>query len=234
MKKEMRKIDILSEIRAEEGDGGRKLSGLIPYNTRSVEMWGGFEIITSSAFKKTLADGADVRALVAHDDRLVLGSTKAGTMRLTNDEIGLHIEVDLPDTSYARDAWEVIKRGDVRTMSFAFMPIKTREGWDEEAQKKLNYLDEVRLLEVSFVVTFPAYPETQSVARAVDGLEIDKFIDALVADKPTDEQAQTLRVAQEIIAKRLEPPAEPVTAAAENTAAERDIWQALMEAAQKL
>ena len=92
-----------TEVQIRELEDGKKvIEGLIPYNQRS-EWMGFYEYITPTAFNKTLADGADVRAFMNHDTNKLLGRVKNNSLRLRSDEDGLHIECELPDTEYARD-----------------------------------------------------------------------------------------------------------------------------------
>ena len=167
-KHEKRKLSFNSiELRAEIGATGKKIvEGIIPYDSKSVPIWGTTEVISKTAFKKTLADKNTVRALYNHDDNKVLGSTESGTLVLENSEEGLICRCELPNTSYANDAYEVINRGDVKTMSFGFKPVK----WLDEADGKTRTLKEVKLMEVSFCVPFPAYEETTSLTY-MRGLE---------------------------------------------------------------
>ncbi|MDR1926605.1 MAG: HK97 family phage prohead protease, partial [Endomicrobium sp.] len=60
----------------------------------------------------------------------------------------------------ANDLFEIIERGDVKTMSFGFIPIK----WVDTENNKSRTLKEVALQEVSFGVPYAAYPETDSQA----------------------------------------------------------------------
>jgi HK97 family phage prohead protease len=121
-------------------------------------MWGTVEIIDRAAFNKTLKDKKEVRALWNHNDSYILGNTKSETLELEDSDDGLICRCELPNTSYANDLYEIVSRGDVKTMSFGFLPIK----WEDSNNGKLRTLKEVALEEVSFGVTFPAYPETNS------------------------------------------------------------------------
>ncbi len=134
------------------------------FNSLSEQMYGFREIIRPKAFAKML--DKDIRALNNHNPAFVLGRTKSGTLRLYEDERGLAIEVDVPNTQWANDLLESIKRGDVSQMSFAFRAIE--DNWIEnEDGTYLRELLEVELLEVS-TVTFPAYADTSVGVRSFD------------------------------------------------------------------
>jgi HK97 family phage prohead protease len=118
-----------------------------------------------------------------HDSTLVLGSTRAKTLRLTVDGKGLLADADLPNTSYARDLAELMKRGDVDSMSFGFSVPRNGDSWSEDGMRR--ELREVRLHEVSVVTGFPAYKATSASLRSIDalaevtGLDADKLAEAL-------------------------------------------------------
>ena len=154
------------EIRSEEKEGKKIVIGIIPYNSRSVEMWGITEIIAPTAFNKTLSDGAEVKALINHDDGKIIGSTRAGTLNLENTDSGLICTVELPNTSYANDLYEVITRGDCKTLSFGFYLLK----FQDDIKGKTRTLQECQLIEISYGVPFPAYEETNSISY-MRGLE---------------------------------------------------------------
>jgi len=193
MKKEKRNMSFKNiEIRSENSNGKKSIEGIIPYNSKSVEMWGTTEIIDRTAFNKTLKDKSEVRALFNHDDSKVLGNTLSETLILENTEDGLICRCDLPNTSYANDLYEVIERGDVKTMSFGFTPIK----WVEDDKGKLRTLKEVQLHEVSFGVTFPAYPETNSqVLRGLQksNINIERLNEVLEKDEFDDNDKLTIK-----------------------------------------
>jgi len=151
------------EVRA-AGNGPPRLVGYAAVFDRPSEELGGFtEIIRRGAFTKTLQE-ADVRALWNHDPNYVLGRTKSGTLSLAEDDHGLRIEIIPPDTTWARDLMESIRRGDVDQMSFGFRTIRDRWQTDEQG-KVVRELLEVALYDVS-PVTFPAYPQTEVQVRS--------------------------------------------------------------------
>jgi HK97 family phage prohead protease len=125
-------------------------------------MGGFYEQIASGAFDDVLDN--DVRAYFNHDENLLLGRVSSGTLRIGTDKRGLWYEVDLPETSYARDLMELMKRGDVNQSSFAFLI--DRDRWEERDGKTYRIIEKVsRLLDVS-PVSQPAYPDATSELMA--------------------------------------------------------------------
>lgn len=128
------------------------------YNSDSEWMGGFYEQIAKGAFDDVMDN--DTRAYFNHDENLLLGRVSSGTLRLSSDERGLYYEVDLPNTSYAKDLVELMKRGDVNQSSFAFLI--DRDRWEERDGKTYRIIEKVsRLLDVSPVAQ-PAYPDATS------------------------------------------------------------------------
>lgn len=174
MKRDFVTRNITTQLTGQENDGVRVISGFIPYNKRSENM-GFFEYITDTAFNKTLADGADVRALINHDSSQLIGRVSNGSLKLESREDGLYAEVALPDTQYARDAYELIKGGYNNGLSFGFSIITQDTSYEEGFE--VHYLREVRLYEISFCVSFPAYESTQaSIVRGIDLSNLGKTL----------------------------------------------------------
>jgi HK97 family phage prohead protease len=173
-----------SELRAAREDGSPgKLSGYAAVFDQLSDDLGGFrERIAAGAFAKSIADGADVRALIDHDPSKILGRSKAGTLRLAETSIGLAVEIDLPDTGMARDLSTMIDRGDVSQMSFGFYT--RNDQWTKIDGEWVRTLLDAELFDVS-VVTFPAYPQTEVALR---GLTV-----ARDADRPPEATIRLLR-----------------------------------------
>lgn len=138
------------------------------FNSMSEEIMGFREKIAPGAFSDSL-EADDIRALWQHDTTQPIGRKKAGTLRLHEDDRGLAVEIDLPDSSLGQMVRESIRRGDVSNMSFGFQVIK--DSWEGRgSDDRVRTLEEVRLFEVS-PVTFPAYPDTEIAQRDLNSAE---------------------------------------------------------------
>jgi hypothetical protein len=160
------KLDLSKcEVRSAEGDAPATFSGYAAvFNELSVNLGGFRERIQPGAFRSAVEDGQDVRFLINHDSNLILGRTPR-TITLTEDEIGLRVECELPNTSYANDLVESMRREDINQMSFGF--ITRSDDWkekDAETGLPIRELIEADLFDVS-VVTYPAYPDTTAEVR---------------------------------------------------------------------
>jgi len=156
---------IIGEIRMDppaDGKSGVLVGTAAVFNTPT-DIGGFFrEQIAPGAFTAAIRND-DVRALIDHNSSLILGRNRAGTLRLAEDDRGLQVEIDPPDTSYANDLLISMRRGDINQMSFGFRALK--ETWDDTQDPPLRTLEQVELFDVS-PVTFPAYAETQISVRA--------------------------------------------------------------------
>lgn len=121
------------------------------------------ERIAPGAFAEAIS--SDVRAMIDHDPGRIIGRTKSGTLRLSEDSRGLRIEVDVPNTTDGNDLWELVERGDVSGMSFGFRV--TKQEWDESGETPVRTIQKVDLFEVS-AVAFPAYDDTTIGKRSLD------------------------------------------------------------------
>jgi HK97 family phage prohead protease len=160
------------QVRAEStGDEATLVGYAACFSPSESDDLGGFrETINPAAFTRSLREGDPVVALVNHNPDNVLGHTRNKTLTLETDDRGLKFRCMLPPTQNARDAYALVKRGDVVGCSFSF--ITRKDTWNENARDgdgvlyTQRRLDDVQLLDVSPVVTFPAYSSAGVLARA--------------------------------------------------------------------
>lgn len=239
------------EVRVESGEAGSKLIGKygIVYDEWSEDLGGFIERVLPGAADESIAND-DIRSLVNHDPNLILGRNKAGTLRLDSDERGIAYEVDLPDTSYAKDLVESVRRGDITGNSFGFYVIEDR--WGRIDGKDARDLVKIQVFDIG-PVTFPAYPQTSvgirsawlkamTSGRILDsvlekaGIDIDRLAEAMRRDEDmTDEDKAIIAQAIELLSKYLpEVEQEPTEVAEEEAQADLDILRKRLELVGKL
>jgi HK97 family phage prohead protease len=179
-----------------EGEGLPDIVGYAAIFNVRTELWSGTtEEIAPGAFTRSLEEKADVRALRNHDPDKMLGRTKAGTLALNEDGQGLRARISPPDTTLGRETVELIRRGDLNQMSFAFRIVREEAEYDDDGA---NYrLMDVDLVDIS-VVTFPQYEDTTAEvddARSIVTLEeLRERVDTKLRDARSVElEADTLR-----------------------------------------
>ena len=150
------------------------------------------ERIERGAFERSLRERRrDIRLYVNHNSDLVLASKRSGTLRLTEDDRGLRVDADLPDTTYANDLRALMRAGVVDKMSFGFTVPKGGDRWSADGGERT--LTKINLHEVSVVTGFPAYEQTQAAVRSLErlsdrtGLAIGDLTSALDALADGDE-----------------------------------------------
>jgi len=125
------------------------------------------EVIRRGFFRNALVlDSEPLYALFNHDENIILGERKAGTLAISEDSRGLAFEAAYPDTGLIRDmVIAPIMRGELRGCSF-------RAFWDVDAVEYDTKRDAFvlqpggcdQIVDVG-PVTFAAYGETEVTAR---------------------------------------------------------------------
>jgi HK97 family phage prohead protease len=193
-----RAFPVQLEARAKEGASGvSTITGYASVVEEPYEMWDMFgsyaEVVRSGSFTKTLSETPQVQLLLNHGG-LAMAYTKAGTLRLSEDSTGLHMEADVTAArSDVQDMLLALEDGSVDEMSFAFRV--TRQLWSPDYdQRDITEVD-LHRGDVS-VVNFGANPAT-SVAPALRAADFDKL---------GDDDARALL---ERLQRRFAPPVEP-------------------------
>lgn len=195
---------LTAELRA-EGEGNTFVGYAARFNSPS-EPLPFIERIAPGAFGRSIRNRRkDIRMYVNHNSDLLLASKRSGTLRLEEDEHGLRVEADLPDTTYARDLRALMQAGVVDKMSFGFTVPRGGDKWSDDGSERT--LHQVMLHEVSVVTGFPAYEATQAAVRSLEKLsqrtgmaveDLTSALDALADGETLDEaQAEMLRKAVE-------------------------------------
>jgi HK97 family phage prohead protease len=126
-------------------------------------------------------------------------NTEKDTLQLTLNEDNMECRCDMPHTNNANDTLELMRRGDITGMSFAFSDDwedtengVSYERTNETVDGKEVWLRHVKritgLYDVS-IVTHPAYEQT-SVGTRESGEEIEKAIEEQLKREKNDNEGQ--------------------------------------------
>ena len=164
--RELRTLTEGLELRFAESEGKTATTQGYACLFDNVTSIGGYwqERFAKGAFAASLAE-RDVVALHSHDDGRPMGRKSRDTLRVSEDDTGLHFENDLPDTQDGRDLATSIDRGDIEGMSFRFRAKK--EEWDETQDPPMRTVLEAELYEITYTA-FPAYPDTEVGMRSLE------------------------------------------------------------------
>lgn len=157
---------IESKFNTRDDDGALHIEGYFAVFNSVYQIWDDMsESVAPGAFADAL--GGDVRALIDHETRLVLGRNTAGTLQLREDSHGLWGDILInPDDQDAMNLYARVQRGDVNQCSFGFDILEEETDFRDDGSVHWT-IKKVKLYEVS-VCTFPAYSETSVQARKED------------------------------------------------------------------
>ncbi|KKN00568.1 hypothetical protein LCGC14_1136550 [marine sediment metagenome] len=204
------------ELRINSQNGETIITGYAAvFNAWSADLGFFKEKIDKGAFKKTIQEN-DIRALINHDPNLIIGRMKNKTLELWEDDKGLGFNIKLPETSYADDLRESIKRKDITQNSFGFQTIQ--DEWSKDGKKRT--LKEVKLFDIS-PVTFPAYKQTSVKMRGLldSGIDYEALNSTLIRAKKgikTNSDIDLFKSTIEILKRYLPVEQEPLTEVVED------------------
>jgi len=139
----------------------------VVFDSLSSDLGGFREKIGHGAFAESLQNNDEVHALFNHDDDKILGRRGAGTLKLWEDDHGLRMELDPPNTTVGNDVVELLRRGDLVSMSFGFYDVT--DSWAMLDGTDVRTINSARLFDVS-IVTNPAYEATSVDVRTAPAL----------------------------------------------------------------
>jgi HK97 family phage prohead protease len=152
------------------------------------------EKIKAGVFRTALKRNDDVKVLLNHDANRELATTKDGSAKLEEDNIGLRAEVTITD----KDVVEKARQNKLVGWSFGFYANSDYEGKDGESDTRT--ITDLDLVEVSILddTRTPAYFGTSIEARSVGGrkMEIRE-----VVEEQEQEQKETVAVNIEELAE---------------------------------
>lgn len=146
------------------------------------------EVIKAGAF-----DEAETRYCYLkynHSDNIMaMARVKNGTLKIEAKEDGVYFKAELANTTAGRDLYELVKRGDIDKMSFAFTI--REESYDETEHRWTVY--KIGNVYDFAAVTVPAYDNTALYSRRFDDVEARKSeVEALKREKDKLEQKRQL------------------------------------------
>ena len=170
-------------IRAGENNETIVFGYAAKYNTRSKLLVENdklfYEIIRSGAFIEGIANSRDVVMVLDHDKNELLARTKSNTLELRSDDTGLYFEFIMPNTTRGRDTLEMINRGDISELSFAFYlrntDYKMSRLSDGSLLREISNFKSIK--DVSLLQTDAAYPGTNVGVTAHEYEEIERNLD---------------------------------------------------------
>lgn len=150
------------EVRSAEGK--LYLTGTaIRYGARSKDLGGFRERIMPGTATEAMQKG-EVFAYEEHRSERYLGTTRNGTLKLTDTKEALRYEVVLPDTAIGREVAHLAERGDYAGSSFGFRSSAATWSKDDDGTPLRTITAFSRLRDVGPTVS-PAYePTTAEVA----------------------------------------------------------------------
>lgn len=173
---QLESIELRAPTDAQEGQApSRKLVGRAVVYNQAVQIRSDFqETIKPGAAAEVLNSDANIRALYEHDPRSLLGSTAAGSLKLTDGPEGLDFELDVAETRTGDDVLALVRRGELRGMSFAFKVAEDR--WSEDYENRRINREIVKLERMPEITltSIPYYPSTSVEARSIDPAAIEK------------------------------------------------------------
>lgn len=145
------------------------------------------ERIKAGVFRSALKKNDEVFVLLNHDTDRVLATTKDGTAKLEEDNIGLRAEITITDKEVVQKARE----GKLTGWSFGF--IANDDEVRAEGETNIRTVTDMELIEVSILddTKSPAYYGTSIEAREGGARMVERRVDEFTEEPATEETTET-------------------------------------------
>ena len=125
------------------------------------------EEVRHGAFRKFLATGANIPMLHEHDRAQLLGTTRSGRVRLTEEPKGLRVQASLVRTDLSERIKALADSGDIQGMSFGFIAGRNNADWTHTGAKPHRILKAFKNV-LDVCTTFdPAYGGAEAQFRSL-------------------------------------------------------------------
>ena len=162
-----------------------------------------YEVLEPGCISNELLQRSDVILNINHSSKVtdVLGRcvNGKGTLSLGLREMYVESSCDLPQTNAANDAIELIKRGDITGMSFAFeddwedtengVSLERTSEIEDGKEVWIRHVKRIKALYDVSIVTHPAYEQT-TIGTREQGEAIEKAIEELLKRECGDDEAK--------------------------------------------
>lgn len=197
---------------AAEGEESRTLVGYaLKFGTRSVNLtpWSSwrevYEILEPGCISMEMLNRQDVVFTAFHNREKVLGrcTNGKGTLRMSIDSVGLRIECEMPHTELGNEMLELVKRGDLCGMSFAYTTdeddSENAVSYEREGDKdgKEVWLRHVKRIDNVYDVTVaasPAYEDTEISQRELFEAHLPKAEAEQQREKEAQDKATVMKM----------------------------------------
>ena len=223
------------EVRAGGGDDDKKNNRTVDghpilFGVRSENLvsWSQYreiyEVMEPGCITDELLRNSDVILNAFHDNRIIFGRCNRGkgTLSLSLDKRGVTMSCDMPDTSAANDMLELIHRGDITGMSFAFRADeddsengvsyeRVEERNEDGKEVWIRHVKKVTGLYDVSIVGSPAYSQTDVTANRELGDEMETHLRELSGspgnsedDKPKEMPVTHRAIRAKILERQME------------------------------
>lgn len=163
----------LSDLKIRDAENGlKKIEGYaLKFNEPSEDLGGFVEYVTPEALSNVSFE--NLLLIYAHDYNNILARADSDTLTVQVDNVGLHFEATLANTTLANDVYNDILAGNLKGCSFGFVISPGGDDWSETSEgMPLHIITNIQSISELTITPIPAYTETSvTVTRSLDKIK---------------------------------------------------------------